>query len=144
MGRVVCPGRAPARRIAVASLAALLLAVACSSGPSPPAPRALRDPTGLLGHSNLLFSSEIGAWEGAGGPAVTNPAVAGKVRAAKIPAIRFSVYDCFTGERCGRDRHKGTQSRTAFQSAIRGITQADGAIPWLKFLPVSRSNIHGI
>jgi hypothetical protein len=136
--------RIAALRAAALPVAALLLAAACSSAPSPPAPRALRDPTGLLGHSNLLYSSEIGAWEGAGGPAVTNPAVAGEIRAAKIPAIRFSVYDCFTGERCGRDRHEGTQSRAAFQSAIRGITQTDGAIPWLKFLPVSRSNIHGI
>ena len=77
-------------------------------------------------------------------PAVTNPAVTSKIRDAAVPAIRFSVYDCFTGETCGRDHHRGTQSRTEFQSAIRGITQTDRAVPWLKFLPVSRSNIRGI
>ena len=84
-------------------LAATLLLAACSSAPSPPAPKSLRAPSGLLGQTNLLYSSEVGAWEADGGPAVKDPAVAAKIRAARIPAIRFSVYDCFTGERCGRD-----------------------------------------
>jgi hypothetical protein len=131
-------------RTRIALLATTLLLAACASSPSTPAPKSLRAPSGLLARTNLLYSTEIGAWEGDGGPAVKNSAVAAKIRAARIPAIRFSVYDCFTGERCGRDHHKGTQSRAAFQSAIRGITQADHAIPWLKFLPVSRSNIRGI
>jgi hypothetical protein len=132
------------RSLAATGLAGLcLLALSCTSSPSHPAPPP-PPPTGLLARTDLLYGSEIGAWEADGGPAVTNPAVTSKIRAAAIPAIRFSVYDCFTGQTCGRDHHRGTQSRTEFQSAIRGITRTDRAVPWLKFLPVSRSNIRGI
>jgi len=129
---------------AAVTVAALLAVTACSSAPSPPAPKPMSSPTGLLARRNFLYSSEIGAWEPDGGPAVTNPAVVRKVRAARIPAIKFSVYDCFTGQVCGRDHHRGTQARPAFQSAIRGITRTDGAVPWLKFLPVSRGNIRSV
>jgi hypothetical protein len=136
--------RAARRSLAAAAAAALsLLAASCSSSrppPGPPPPPA----RGLLLQTNLLYSSEIGAWENDGGPAVTNAAVVQHIRAARIPAIKFSMYDCFTGETCGRDHHRGSQSVSEFQSAIRGITQTDRAIPWLKFLPVSRSNIGGV
>jgi hypothetical protein len=138
-----------ARGLAMAGVACLaLLTSSCSSSASPsgspassgsPAP----PPSGLLGHSNLLYGSEIGAWEINGGSAVTNPTIVREIRAAKVSLIRYSVYDCFTGQRCGRDNHAGTQSEVTFQDAIRGITKTDGAIPWIKFLPVARGNIRG-
>jgi hypothetical protein len=137
-----------ARGLAIVGVAGLaLLTQSCSGSASPsgaPSGSPAVPATGLLARTDLIYGSEIGAWENNGGPAVANPAVVREIRAAKVSLIRYSVYDCFTGQRCGRNNHQGTQSEAAFQQAIRGITTTDGAIPWIKFLPVARGNIRGV
>jgi hypothetical protein len=65
-------------------------------------PPAKSTPNVLTQH-NLIYSSEIGAWDTSGGPAVTSKRIVSQVTAARIAMIRYGVYDCFTSERCGRD-----------------------------------------
>jgi hypothetical protein len=98
----------------------------------------------LLTQTNLIYGSEIGAWETNGGPAVTSPTVAGEVTAADIPMIRYAVYDCFSTERCGRDNHTGSLSKATYESAITGIVNTDHAIPWLKMVPITSGSIGSV
>jgi hypothetical protein len=98
----------------------------------------------ILTQNNLIYGSEIGAWETNGGPAVTSSSVTSEISAADIPIIRYSVYDCFTTETCGRDNHRGSLSVSSYQSAITGITQTDHAALWLKMVPITSGDIGGV
>ena len=95
---------------------------------------------GLLTRTDLIYGSEVGAWNTNGGVAVQEP-VATKIRAANVRIIRYAAYDCFTGMTCGRDNHPGTIRPTDFNAAIKGITQTDNALLWLKMVPISRDTI---
>lgn len=101
--------------------------------------------TDLLSQYNLIYGSEIGAWKTDGKPAVdTTTAIPSEVTAAKMPIIRYAVYDCFNDETCGRDNHTGSLSRTTFDSAISGIVNNLHAVPWIKLLPIARGQIGSV
>jgi len=106
--------------------------------------RAAAPTNSLLTHHNLIYGSEIGAWETNGGPAVSNPTVVSKIKAADIPVVRYAVYDCFTTQRCGRDNHVGSLSISAYESAISGIVNTDHAVPWLKMVPITSGSIGSV
>jgi hypothetical protein len=98
----------------------------------------------LLTQHNLLYGSEIGAWDTDGGPAVTVSRIVSQVRAARIAIIRYGVYDCFTDETCGRDHHRGSISAAAYESAVAGITRRDHSALWLKMVPIAAGDIGGV
>lgn len=99
----------------------------------------------LLDRQDLIYSAEIGGWETDGGPAV-DPAtgIPAETRAAGIPLIRFTLYDCFTDMTCGSDHHTGTITRADFDHAVRGITRTDRAVLWLKLPPVTDGRIGAV
>jgi hypothetical protein len=98
----------------------------------------------VLTQHNLIYSSEIGAWDTNGGPAVTSKRIMSQVTAARIAMIRYSVYDCFTNEKCGRNHHRGSLSARAYESAVAGITHKDHSALWLKMVPISAGDIGGV
>jgi hypothetical protein len=98
----------------------------------------------LLTQHNLIYGSEIGAWDTGGGPAVTDKRIVSQVTAARIALIRYGVYDCFTNETCGRDHHRGSLSAAAYESAVAGITRTDHSALWLKMVPISQGDIGGV
>lgn len=115
-----------------------------SLGLAAPAASSAQSAPNILHDKNLIYGSEIGAWENNGGPAVTDQTIVNEITAAKIPIIRYAVYDCFTDETCGNDHHTGTQSVSQYQQAITGITQKDHALLWLKMVPITSGDIGGI
>ncbi len=110
-----------------------------SSSPASSAPLAATG--GLLSRRDLIYGSEIGCWEVDGGRAV-NPStgIPRKIIAARIPVIRFAVYDVFT-DMTDPNGAPGTLRRADFDHAIRGITTTLRAVPWIKLLPVAREAI---
>lgn len=99
---------------------------------------------GILSSRSTIYGSEIGAWEVDGGPAVHDSTIRGLITSAGIPDIRFAMYDCFTGETCGRDHHPGSETRTNLDSAIVGITQTLHAVPWIELLPITSGVIGSV
>jgi hypothetical protein len=130
-----------ARNVVTISAAGLAALGACVM---PAGARAAAPANDLLTQHNLIYGSEIGAWETNGGPAVSSPAVVGDITAAHIPVIRYAVYDCFTTERCGRDNHAGSLSKSTYESAISGIVNTDHAVPWLKMVPITSGGIGSV
>lgn len=128
----------------LAALGAGVLPATATSTTTRPAPRAATPTNNLLTQHNLIYGSEIGAWETNGGPAVTNSSVVREINAADIPVIRYAVYDCFTTETCGRDNHVGSLSQSTYQSAISGIVNTDHAVPWLKMVPITSGGIGSV
>jgi hypothetical protein len=128
----------------LAALGAGVLPATATSTTTRPALRAATPTNNLLTQHNLIYGSEIGAWETNGGPAVTNSAVVSEINAADIPVIRYAVYDCFTTETCGRDNHVGSLSQSTYQSAISGIVNTDHAVPWLKMVPITSGGIGSV
>ena len=95
----------------------------------------------LLARKNLIYGSEIGAWETDGGPAV-NPAtgIHTLVKAAEIPLIRFALHDVFT-DQLDPAGNPGTQTRADFNRALDGIRDVLGAEPLIKLLPITKDVI---
>lgn len=95
----------------------------------------------LLDRRDFIYGSEIGAWRTDGRPAVdpTTP-VPALVKAAKIPVVRFAVYDVFT-DMLDPLGNPGTQSRTRFDAALDGIRNNLNAEIVFKLLPNSRDTI---
>jgi hypothetical protein len=95
----------------------------------------------LLNRTDLIYGSEIGAWRTTGAPA-TDPAsgIPALVKAAKIPVIRFSMYDVFT-DMLDPLGNPGTQSRANFDTALNGIKANLGAEPMIKLLPIANDLI---
>jgi hypothetical protein len=99
----------------------------------------------LSTRTDLIYGSEIGEWLSNGGPAVVESSgVPARIRTAHVRTVRYSVYDCFKGMRCGQDRHRGTVARSDFDTAVRGITRTDKAVLWLKMVPVTNDTINGV
>ncbi|HSX52955.1 MAG TPA: Ig-like domain-containing protein, partial [Patescibacteria group bacterium] len=99
----------------------------------------------LMARNDFIYGTEIGAWATSGTPTVTvSSGIPGLIQAAKIPVVRFALYDCFSGMTCGTDNHAGTQSRTNFDNAINGITTNLLAEPWLKLVPIAPDTIQTI
>jgi hypothetical protein len=121
---------------------ALVLALAGVAVLLFPAGPTQRGSHGLKDSRDLIYGSEIGAWEPDGSPAV-DPAtgIPDTVRGAAVPIIRFAAYDCFVGTTCGSDHHPGTLSRADFDHAIRGITRTMGAWLWLKMAPIAADTL---
>jgi hypothetical protein len=124
--------------VLAACLAALALTVAAAAAPS----RA-QAAASLLLRSDFIYGSEIGCWCTNGYPAV-NPAtpIPALVKAAKIPVVRFAVYDVFTDMKRPSGKY-GTIKRADFDKAISGIVNTLQAVPWIKLLPLSASSIGG-
>jgi hypothetical protein len=95
----------------------------------------------LLNRTDLIYGSEIGAWRTTGAPA-TDPAsgIPALVKAAKIPVIRFSMYDVFT-DMLDPLGNPGTQSRANLDTALNGIKANLGAEPMIKLLPIANDLI---
>ena len=131
---------------AAVAAAALVSAPAHSSSGAALAARqaaasAKKPPADLLQRKDLIYGSEIGLWETRGGAAlVERTGVPAKIRSARIPLIRFGVYDVFTDMRDPQGR-RGTIRRADFDYAIRGITRTLNAVPWIKLLPVAAETI---
>jgi hypothetical protein len=121
-------------------LAALVIVVTVGAGISlQHHTRASGDPvtTALLARKDLIYGSEIGAWRTSGKPAVdTTTSIPASVQAAKVPLIRFSQYDSFSGV-TNPNGTTGTESRTTFDSAIDGIRNNLKAEPLIKLLPIA-------
>ena len=130
--------------VSAAGLAAIGAGIVPATATSTSAQPRAAATNNLLTQHNLIYGSEIGAWETDGGPAVTNPAVVGDITSADIPVIRYAVYDCFTSERCGRDNHVGSLSKSTYESAISGIATTDHAVPWLKMVPITSGSIGSV
>jgi hypothetical protein len=119
-----------------------------SESPSPvptvtlvPSPASDPVVSALLARRDLIYGSEIGAWHTDGKPAVdpTTP-IPSLVKAAKIPLIRFAVYDAFS-DMTDPTGAPGTQSRAKFDAAIDGIRNNLGAEIIFKLLPITRDTI---
>lgn len=96
----------------------------------------------LMSRKDFIYGSEIGAWKTDGKPAINlSTNIPDLVKAAKIPIIRFALFDCFSGMTCGTDNHAGTQNRTNFDTAINGITTNLNAEPWVKLVPIANDTI---
>ena len=95
----------------------------------------------LRNRTDLIYGSEIGAWKTTGAPA-TDPTtgIPSLVQAAKIPVIRYSVYDVFTDMRDPLG-NPGTQSRANFDTALNSIRSNLNAEVMLKLLPISKDVI---
>ena len=112
--------------------------------PSPtptPTPSQAPDVAALLARQDLIYGSEIGAWRTDGKPAV-DPAsgIPALVKAAKIPVIRFAIYDVFR-DMTDPTGAPGTQSRAEFDAALDGIRNNLDAEIVFKLLPNSRDVI---
>jgi hypothetical protein len=95
----------------------------------------------LRNRTNLIYGTEIGAWQTTGAPA-TNPAtgIPALVKAAKVPVVRFGVYDVFT-DMTDPKGNPGTQTRANFDAALNSIRGNLNAEVMLKLLPISRDVI---
>jgi hypothetical protein len=96
----------------------------------------------LLDRTDLIYGSEIGSWDKVGGPAVS-PAVSADVTGADVRVIRYAVSDCFANMTCGLDNHTGTIHRADFDTVVHAV-QNDGAVLWLKMVPIASDTINGI
>ncbi len=95
----------------------------------------------LLSRRDLIYGSEIGCWQVTGKPAVDpTTVIPSKIIAARIPVIRFAVYDVFT-DMTDPNGDPGTIRRSDFDNAISGIVNTLHAVPWIKLLPVARDAI---
>ncbi len=95
----------------------------------------------LLTRRDLIYGSEIGCWQVTGKPAVDpTTVIPSKIIAARIPVIRFAVYDVFT-DMTDPNGDPGTLRRSDFDNAISGIVNTLHAVPWIKLLPVARDAI---
>ncbi|MDQ3895749.1 MAG: Ig-like domain-containing protein [Actinomycetota bacterium] len=105
---------------------------------TPPATTGVAD---LLSRTDLIYGSEIGAWKTTGAPA-TDPStgIPALVQAAKIPVVRYSVYDVFTDMRDPLG-NPGTQSRANFDTALNSIRGNLNAEVMIKLLPISNDVI---
>ncbi len=95
----------------------------------------------LLNRTDFIYGSEIGAWKTTGAPA-TDPStgIPGLVQDAKIPVIRYSVYDVFTDMRDPLG-NPGTQSRANFDTALNSIRGNLNAEVMIKLLPIAKDVI---
>jgi len=109
-----------------------------SPDPAPaPGPVPVPGPEGsLLNRLDLIYTSEIGCWNTDGGLAVdTSSGIPAAILAARMPLVRFQVYDVFTDMK-RPDGSAGSIRRADFDRAIVGITQTLRAIPFISLLPV--------
>lgn len=109
--------------------------------PTPP-PTTTAPAAGSLRDSKaLIYGSEVAVWDAVGTPATTalaeSSGIPAKTREAGIPVIRAWLYDCFTDMTCGTDNHAGTIAPATWRQIITGITVTDGAVPWIKMVPVA-------
>jgi len=96
----------------------------------------------LLARTDLIYGSEIGAWQTDGGPAADESSgVPQRVRSAGMSVVRFAAYDCFTDMTCGSDNHRGTISRSSFTNAVVNGVMGNNAVLWLKMVPVAKDTI---
>jgi hypothetical protein len=95
-----------------------------------------------LDRTDLIYGSEVGAWQTDGGPAADeSTGVPQRVRDAGITVVRFAVYDCFTDMRCGTDDHRGTIARSSFNHAVVRGVMGNNAVLWLKMVPIAEDTI---
>jgi hypothetical protein len=95
----------------------------------------------LRQRTDLIYGTEIGAWRTTGAPG-TDPAtgIPALVKAAKIPLVRFAVYDVFTDMRDPQG-NPGTQSRANFDTALNTIRGNLNAEVLMKLLPIAKDVI---
>ena len=129
-----------------AGLTSLLVLIGAVAGPSPlgGVSVAAAGTTGisdLLSRTDLIYGSEIGAWRTTGAPAtdLSGP-IPSLVKAAKVPLIRYSVYDVFS-DMADPAGNPGTQSRANFDTALNSIRSNLNAEVMLKLLPISNDVI---
>ena len=95
----------------------------------------------LLNRTDLIYGSEIGAWRTTGAPATDlSTPIPNLVKAAKIPLVRYSVYDVFT-DMTDPAGNPGTQSRANFDAALNSIRSNLNAEVMIKLLPISNDVI---
>ncbi|WP_412539981.1 hypothetical protein R8Z50_29770 [Longispora sp. K20-0274] len=118
----------PAARTPASALAALGIAgpapitvrPALGSANAPPVDRSLFD------RQDLIYGSEIGAWETDGGRAIHDPIARENIRAARIRVIRWGQWSRFDDAR---------QPLSEFNAVLDGIGEL-GAVPLIKLPPI--------
>ena len=83
--------------------------------------------------NDLIYGSEIGAWDMDGGTAIKNAAARSNIRAARIRIIRWGVWAKF--DYMNQQGSTPRQTLANFNSAVDGIIRL-GAIPLIKLPPI--------
>lgn len=87
----------------------------------------------ILRRKNLIYGSEIGAWEMNGGNAINNPLCRKLVTGARIRVIRWGNWAKFSDMQQGGSNPKLTLEN--FSHVIDGI-RGLGAVPFIKLPPI--------